>query len=231
MSLRPQSRPPAAVNPLPASVLGLAVVIFGIECLFELADRGIIGGTGGMGLRLGALEHFAFYGQALDWMLTNQRFPPELLARLVTYPLLHVGFVQAVMACVFILAIGKMVGEAFGNVAVLAIFFGASVGGALAYGLILDATYPLIGAFPGVYGLIGGFTFMQWVRQKAVGESQMRAFQLIGLLLAIQLIFGALFGAGQEWVADIAGFVCGFGLSFLFVPGGWARLRDRLRSR
>ncbi len=230
--MSPPSRPPAAVNPLPASVTALAVVVFGIECLFSLADRGIIGGGGpGMGLRLGALEHFAFYGQAFDWMVTNRRFPPELLSQFVTYPLLHVSFVQAVMACVFILAIGKMVGEAFGNVAVLAIFFGASAGGALAYGALLNETYPLIGAFPGVYGLIGGFTFMQWVRQKAVGESQMRAFQLIAFLLGAQLLFGALFGARNDWVADIAGFACGFGLSFLFVPGGWARLREKLRNR
>ncbi|WP_138467417.1 rhomboid family intramembrane serine protease [Poseidonocella sp. HB161398] len=230
MSSRP--RPPAAVNPLPASVTGLAAVIFGVECLFSLADRGLIGGGGGgLGLRLGALEHFAFYGQALDWMLVNHRFPPDQLARFVTYPLLHLGFTHAVMACVFILAIGKMVGEAFGNVAVLAIFFGASVGGALAYGLLLNETFPLIGAFPGVYGLIGSFTFMKWVRQKAVGESQMRAFQLIALLLGVQLIFGVIFGSRNDWVADIGGFACGFGLSFLFVPGGWTRLREKLRKR
>jgi hypothetical protein len=32
-------------------------------------------------------------------------------------------------------------------------------------------------------------------------------------------------------VADIMGFVAGFALSFVVSPGGWARVRDKLRQR
>lgn len=223
--------PPSAVNALPAAVVALSAIIFGIECLFSVADRGLIGGPSSIGMRIGAIENYAFYGTALDWMITNTRFPPEVLMRFVTYPLLNASFTQAVFVCVFILAMGKMVGEAFGNIAVLVLFFGASIGGALVYGLLLSTTYPLIGGFPGVYGLIGGYTFLMWVRSRALGQSQVKAFQLIGFLMGAQLLFGALFGAGLDWVADLAGFVFGFGLSFLLVPGGWARLRAMLRSR
>ena len=49
--------------------------------------------------------------------------------------------------------------------------------------------------------------------------------------MGIQLVFGLLFGGGQDWVADLAGFVAGFGLSFLVSPGGRARVVDRLRQR
>jgi membrane associated rhomboid family serine protease len=59
----------------------------------------------------------------------------------------------------------------------------------------------------------------------------MRAFSLIGLLLAVQLIFGLLFGAGQQWVAEVAGFCTGFALSFVVSPGGWQRARARMRAR
>ena len=57
-------------------------------------------------------------------------------------------------AAVFVLALGKMVGETFSQTAVVAVFFGAGIAGALAYGLLLDNPYPLLGGYPGAYGLI-----------------------------------------------------------------------------
>lgn len=222
---------PRAVNPLPPAVLGLAVVIFGIELLFNLAERGIFGGAGGIGWRQAALQDYAFFGEALRWMIANGSYPPDLVARFVTYPLLHLSLTHAIFVCVFILAMGKMVGEALGNVAVLVIFFGASVGGALVYGLALSDPYPLVGGFPGVYGLIGGYTFLMWVQAQVLKQSQLTAFRLIAALLAIQLVFGLIFGTRNDWIADLAGFATGFGLSFLLVPGGWARLRDAIRKR
>lgn len=231
---QPQPRRPVppsqgAVNPLPAAVIALAVVIIGVEALFNLADRGLIGGASGFGVRTSAIRDHAFFGEALQWMLANGRFPPDLLARFVTYPLLHLSFTHALFVCVFVLAMGKMVGEALGNLAVLVIFFGASIGGALVYGLLLSDPFPLVGGYPGVYGLIGGYTFLMWVQARLLQQSQVMAFRLIGILLAIQLLFGLLFGSRNDWLADLAGFGVGFGLCFLLVPGGWARLRDVLR--
>ncbi len=223
--------PPSAVNPLPASVIALAVIIIGVEALFSLTDRGLLGGGAGFGLRTQAVRDYGFFGEVLYFMLQERQFPPDLVARFVTYPLLHLSFTHALFVCVFILAMGKMVGEALGNAAVLAIFFGASVGGALAYGLLFPAAFPLVGGFPGVYGLIGGYSFLLWVQAQALKQSQLMAFRLVALLLAIQLLVNVLFQGPPDWVADVAGFATGFGLSFAFVPGGWARLRAALRRR
>ncbi len=93
-------------------------------------------------------------------------------------------------------------------------------GGALVYALLLDTPQPLIGGFPAVYGLIGAFTFLLWVRLALNGGPQARAFTLIGFLMGIQLVFGLLFGGGKDWIADLAGFVAGFGLSFRGQSGG-----------
>ena len=90
---------------------------------------------------------------------------------------------------------------------------------------------PLIGAYPPVYGLIGAFTFLLWVGLAAQGANKLRAFSMIGFLLGVQLLFGVLFGGGWEWLADIAGFAAGFGLSFVVSPGGWARVVAGLRQR
>lgn len=58
-----------------------------------------------------------------------------------------------------------------------------------------------------------------------------RAFTLIGFLLGIQLIFGLLFGARPDWIADVTGAFAGFGICFLVAPGGWRRALERLRQR
>ena len=60
----------------------------------------------------------------------------------------------------------------------------------------------------------------------------MRAFTLIGMLLLFQLVFGMVFGGtGYGWIAEIAGFAVGFGLSFLLVDGGVARAIRQIRQR
>ena len=130
-----------------------------------------------------------------------------------------------------LLALGKFVGEVFSPAATLATFFLSSVFGALVFGLILDGAVPLIGAFPGIYGLIGAFTYILWLRLGQAGEDQLRAFQLIGFLLGLQLIYGLLFGAGVQWIAELAGFAAGFGMSTVLAPGGFAALLAKLRER
>lgn len=219
------------LNPLPPVVIALFLVIVGVEIVFNLGARGLIGGPQAVGWRLGTLERFAFSSEIFAWMQQSGRWPVEHVLRAVSYPFVHASFTHALFAGVMLLALGKMVGEAMGSLAVVAIFFVSAAGGALVYALTVASTAPLIGAFPAVYGLIGGFTYMLWLRLGQLGENQIRAFTLIGFLLAIQLIFGLRFGANAEWVADIAGFAIGFGLSTVLAPGGWAKLVDRLRQR
>lgn len=219
------------INPLPPVVVALALLIIGIELVFQAGARGFAGGPDGVGWRLEAVRTYAFSGPILDWMIQTGRWPAEHLMRFVTYPFIHVSFTHALMVIVFLLALGKMVGEVFGTFAVLAVFFLSAIVGALAFGLLTGEDAPLVGGYPAVYGLIGSYTFMLWVSLAGTGNNQLRAFQLIGFLMGVQLIFGLLFGANKTWVADIFGFGTGFFLSFLLVPGALARLRDRLRQR
>jgi len=220
---------PPAVNPLPPVVVALFLFIMGIELIFTLGARGILGGPEAVGWRLNAIQTYAFSGEIFAWMIETGRWPLDQVMRFVTYPFVHGSFTQALFVCVFVLAMGKMVAEVFGSLAMIAIFVLSGIGGALVYALLLTEPYPLIGGFPPVYGLIGAFTFILWVRLSAVGENQSRAFTLIAFLMGIQLVFGLLFGGTKDWVADLGGFATGFGLSFLFVPGGWARIRRMMQ--
>ena len=164
-------------------------------------------------------------------MLETGRWPPEHLMRLVTYLFVSGSFTQAAFAGAMLLALGKLVGEVFSPLATAAVFLVSGISGALAYGLVLDNTGWLFGAFPGVYGLIGAFTYLLWLKLGELGTNQLRAFTMIGFLMGIQLLFGLLFGGTRDWVADVGGFGAGFLMSFVISPGGWARLRDRMRQR
>ncbi|MEQ9258939.1 MAG: rhomboid family intramembrane serine protease [Roseovarius sp.] len=219
------------VNPLPPVVMLLVLAMVLVEATFSLGARGLVGGPEAVGWRSAAIQEYGFSNRAFAWMFENGIFRADYALRLVTYPFVHGNFTHAIFAGVMTLALGKFVGERLSQFAVVVLFFTSSILGAAAYGLILPEGPGLIGAFPGVYGLIGGFTCLLWLRLGEIGEQQIRAFTLIGFLLGLQLLFGLLFGGGPDWVADVAGFCAGFLVSFVLVPGGWGRLREKLQQR
>ena len=220
---------PSPINPLPAVVTVLALALFGVEVILAGAARGLWGGASGIGWRNLAVNDYGFFAEAVFWMLANGEFRFDFLQRFVTYPFVHAGFTHALFAIVFVLALGKWVGEIFRPWAVLVVFFGSAVGGALAYAFLSQSAVPLIGAYPAAYGLIGAYSYVLWLMAGAAGKSQLAAFQLIGFLMAIQLLFSVLFGGGPDWIADLGGFASGFVLSFVVSPGGWLRLRSWAR--
>ena len=221
----------APLNPLPTVVWLLALPIIAMEVAINLAAAGFVGGAQGIGMRQDMVQRFAFSPDFMREMIANSYYPAEHLMRLVSYPLVHLSFTHALFVLVFLLALGKMVGEIFKAWAVLVVFLGATLAGALAHTALPFIHAPLIGGYPAVYGLIGAFTFLLWTNLAGTGASQYRAFSLIGMLMAIQLLFGLLFGGGWDWVAELAGFFAGFLSSFVVSPGGWTRVRQKIRER
>ncbi|MCV2882668.1 rhomboid family intramembrane serine protease [Actibacterium sp. XHP0104] len=219
------------LNPLPPVVWLLTLPIVAVEIVLSAGDRGFAGGAAGIGWRSAAIEDYAFYDVLFDRMIATGEVLPGDLMRLVSYLFVNYSFTQALFAVVLLLALGKMVGEVFKPVAVVAVFFVSGIVGAMAYGLLLDEARPLTSAYPAVYGLIGAFTYLLSVNLAARGDSRFGAFSLIGFLMGIQLLFSLLFNSTNDWVADLAGFFTGFGLSFVISPGGWRRVLSRMRQR
>jgi membrane associated rhomboid family serine protease len=220
------------LNPLPWIVWVLALPLIAMELVLSLAEAGVVGGPQGIGWRLQAVERFGLFPELLKYQWETGGHPLEELHRLVSYTLVHGSFTHALFAVVMLLALGKMVGEIFRWWGVAVVFLGSAAVGGAAYGLLVpDLRTQLIGAYPAVYGLIGAFTFLIWTRLALVGANRFRAFSLIGGLLFVQFVFGVLFGAGWDWVADIAGFATGFLLSFVVSPGGFRRVVAMMRQR
>lgn len=220
-----------AINPIAPVVIALALAIMLIEMVFSAAEAGVIGGATGIGWRIQALTDYAFSPNVLDWMIAQNDYAPALVQRFVTYAFIQTNMTSALFAAAMVLALGKFVGDVFSAFATLAVFFLSIVAGALVFGMVFSGTTPLIGAFPGVYGLIGAYTYILWLRLGQMGESQLQAFRIIGFLLGLQLVYGALFGANPTWVAELAGFATGFGSSVILAPGGWTALVSRMRQR
>ena len=214
-------------NALPPAVVALALAIFGVELLLALGARGYVGGPEAIGWRVEAIQEFSFYGPILVWLFETGNWSVDHLKRFVTYPFIHYGFSHAAFVIVFLLALGKLVGEVFGNLAVLILFFACGIFGAIVYAGFVGDDRPLVGGFPSVYGLIGAYTFLLWVRYGAMGQNQYQAFTLIGFLMGIQLFFGIFFTVGYDWVAEVAGFAFGFVLTPALVPGAFQRFVDR----
>lgn len=219
------------LNAIPPVVAALALVMTAAEIILTLADAALVGGAGGIGWRVAAIERYGVFDSLLEAMWARGEFPPEHLLRLLAYPFVNISFFGAAFGVAMVLALGKMVGEVFAPWATAAVFFASAAFGALVWVVLADDPRPLVGAFPGVYGLIGGYSFLLWTRLASTGGNRIEAFRLIGVLMGVQLLFGVVLGAGLDWVADLAGFAAGFGLSFLVSPGGWRALMERLRER
>lgn len=219
------------VNPIPPVIIAIVLVIVVVEAAFSAASAGLIGGPRGVGWRLAAFEDYAFSPVIWELVVDRGNYDVELLRRFVTYPFIHASFTGALFAGALTLALGKFVGDIFRGIPTLMVFFLSTILGACAFGFILDGRSPLLGAFTPVYGLIGAYTYVVWTRLGAMGQNQMQAFRLIGVLLGIQLVFGLIFDSDQMWVAELAGFVTGFLSSIILAPGGWNAFIARMRNR
>ncbi|MFT4012903.1 MAG: rhomboid family intramembrane serine protease [Paracoccus sp. (in: a-proteobacteria)] len=228
------------LNPVPAVVWALVLPMIACEAVFGLAQLGFAGGGGpgaGLAMRQVAVERTAYIPELVLRLWQMKLFLLDESWRILTYSFVHLSAMHALFVIVFCLALGNMVASQFRPWAVIVLFFGSAIGGALVYTLVVGLLpqfrfQPLIGGYPAVYGLVGAFTFLIWTRLGQENANRMRAFTMIGMLLAFQLVFGLLFQSGNTtWIAEVAGFAVGFLLSFVVVPGGVARVMRQIRQR
>lgn len=218
------------INPLPPVVAALAIVIFGVELVFQAGARGLVGGPGAVGWRIEALREFGFFAAYFEYMVQSRDVTPDGVWRFVTYPFLHYNLTHALFACVLLLALGNFAARLFQTWAILFVFFASSAAGALAFGLAGTSNAPLFGAYPAIYGLLGLYTWALWVASEELGTNPFMAFRLVAVLVAVQVIFVLIDGGWTSLIAEVAGFVTGFLLATLVAPGGFARLRRKLQG-
>ena len=218
--------PQSAVNTLPASVTLLFLPIVAVQGFIAGMESGLWGH--GM-TRLHVLQTLFFAPDYAQELIGRRIWAFDMLYRFVSYPFVNASFLQAVFGSVFLLALGKFVGEVLGDTAVFAVFFGSAIAGAVAYMGFTQDSYPLFGAFAPSYGLIGAFSFVLFASSGDARAQPFAAFQLLGILMAINLGFSLIGGGPKTWVADLAAAAAGFLIVAALRPGGIAYVIAKLR--
>ena len=220
------------LNPLPGVVWLLILAVAGIEVVLSAAGFGLIGGAQGVGWRMVAIQEHGFSSALQDWMLDTRRFPPDTLARYLTFPFVHGAPMHAVLSVVMLAAMGKVLVPRLGTARFLVLALGVPVLAAMVFGLVVgqDRLGWLFGAMPMAFALVGAFTWLRW-QEAPDAAARRRAFSPIAVLLAARLGFGLLAEAGPSWVADVSAFAFGLALTAgALGPGSWARTWARLRG-
>ena len=184
---------------------------------------------GSFDARIALMRQFAFMPEGFGRAMSAGLWISELFWRMLTYPFVHGSLMQGVFASVFILAMGKFVGEVLGNIAVVAIFFASAIFAALGFAMFTSSGFPLFGGFPAAYGLIGAFTFVLFSRSQGILTQQLMAFRLLGILMVINIAFAMMQSGPPLWVAELFGAISGFISAMIIHPGGVKIIINKIR--
>ncbi|MGB0968154.1 MAG: rhomboid family intramembrane serine protease [Halocynthiibacter sp.] len=222
------------VNPLPRVLILLAVALFAAEPFLMLQKLGFLGGIVGIDGRINLVSDFWLNSGLLRAMIADQDYSLQYVLRFVIYVFVDGSFTGTVFTLVFTLALGNFVARAFAPWKFLVLFFASAFVGGVLYNLlamVFGYNGILVGGMPGAFGLIGALTWMMWtgVFRHPIGASS--PFALIGFLVAFRVVLAPVFGWDWTTVAEWGGFLTGFGLCFILVPGGWAHFLQILRRR
>ena len=221
----------AFFNDLHPTVYGLALIVIGLELLFGLAENGILGGLIDPSARRNALIDYAFWQQLFNLAMANGEYRLDVLITLLSYPLLHTGFIHAVVSAAIILFMGTILARLFHYMWPLGIFWIASVAGGLAYAMLSTSQAPLLGASPGYFGLIGavGFVFL-YTLHKSFDRRGQRMLSIPLVFLVVPTVMNIFLTSSQIWIADLAGAATGFIIAIFISPGGARTLGSLLGS-
>ena len=224
------NRPPV-INPIPAAILAIFSGIILVEAFLFFGFDDPTGSSGVAADRMLLIQKYGVSPNLANWMLGTGNFSTDYVFRFIVYPFVNLSSLSVIFAGVLLLALGKMVGEVFSAFSVILIWFLSTTLAAFFYSISATNGQILVGSYPGVYGFVGAYTFVSWITLRlAKNKNQSQAFSLIVALMSIQLLFSFLFGTGQLWIADFAGFVIGFIISFFLSPGGIKGVLSILRS-
>ncbi len=222
------------INRIPPVILAIFLLVTGLEILFQLTQRDMIGRPELLGLRVDLIQKYGFVDTLFEYMRVNHVYDWETLHRFVTFPFMHFSGQHAIMAGLMFLAIGKGVADYFHPLSVVALFVIVNFVGALAVGLLGSHNQYLVGLFTAVYGFLGAVVWMMIYRPGTLKRGSKTALQLVGFLVVMQIVFHFAIRGDDEWINRFAGLGTGFLLSYVLGPDGLQRVRgfiDQMRQR
>jgi membrane associated rhomboid family serine protease len=127
--------------------------------------------------------------------------------RLLTYALVHFGFLHLAMNLYGHLALGRLVERMFGSARFLVLYLLSALGGGVAAAL-LSPQAATAGSSGALCGMIGGFAGFVLLNRRHLGRDLYdRCRQWLGNTLVLLLLFSML--PGVSWPGHLGGFVAG----------------------
>ncbi len=210
------SRPSRRV---PAVLWILTGMMLLVEAVLAAAEAGLIDLPQA---RWVAISVGGFFDSSFERALAGGGTDAQLLWSLVTYTMLHGGWMHVVLNAVAFLAFGNIVCQQIGTLRFLIFYAVSAAAGALALGIISDFPGPLIGASGVVFGLLGMLTSWESSIRRRRHESQKPIMARIGGLIALNLLLFVFAEIGLDaklgWEAHLGGFVAGWVLAYAFRP-------------
>lgn len=196
-----------------------AGLFVGIELLLTLGDIGVLGRD----LRWRMYELFAFWDVYFDAAVSGQQVSAQLYWSFVTHAFFHGGLLHLAMNTAVFLALGSHLGRAVGEQAMLALFFGTAIGGALVFGIVADTGFrfiPMVGASGALFGFLGAIKRWEWRYISTHKLPKQRFWRTIGALLLVNVLLSVGLGGGPgvAWEAHLGGFLAGWALAGLMHP-------------
>lgn len=218
--------PPAPIlSPLPWGVWVLVLALASVELVLWAGAHGLVNAAGAAGWRAQALAWAGVNPALQGWMIDSTQAPARHVLRYLVFGFVHMGPVQALLVVVITAALGKFCAQRLGSARLLLILALAQAAGGAAFGMVGDAGAWLVGGYPMIFALAGGYAAL--VCDTAPDRrAVMLALALPLVLLATRLLLAAIMG-GMDWTADVVACAAGFALTRALRPGLLIRLRRR----
>lgn len=193
-----------------ALLVAVIAVCAGAELLFLAADWGVLDIPR---LRQRAYDNGAFRPQLLlgTW---RPNYAAQPWTMFLTYGFLHGGPIHMLVNMATLWSIGLLVLDRIGPKGLALLYLGALLGGAVAYGVISESLRLMVGASGALFGLAGAMVIWLWVDRDLHAGNLRLMWNLLGYLLAMNLVMYWALDGQLAWETHLGGFLVGCGLGY-----------------
>ncbi len=203
----PAPSPATSPLPFPPAVLGLALLCAVPELLLLGADWGLWGSARWRPL---AYQNGAFWAGLLHGWQPNYTAQPVTM--FLSYAWLHAGPGHLAGNLLALVWLGPGVVARRGTAGLVIIWTAATLGGAVAFGLLTANPAPMVGASGALFGLAAAWTVAEVRGGHGLRARAVRALGIVLLLVGLNAAAWALQGGHLAWETHLGGFLAGLAM-------------------
>ncbi|MEJ6396244.1 rhomboid family intramembrane serine protease [Gymnodinialimonas sp. 2305UL16-5] len=211
----PTNETPGAPQQSHAVLWILIAMCVSVEFALSASDWGWIGISR---LRQTAYEWGGFWPGLLQGWQPN--FTGQPIAMFATYGFLHGGLEHLVVNMITLWSLGRAVLNRVGLKGFVVLYFGALIGGAIGFGILVESFRPMVGASGALFGLAGGLLAWDYVDRYTFRDRLWPVARLVLFLVAMNVAMWWALDGQLAWETHLGGFVVGWIMALLIDPRG-----------